>query len=298
VGETETGDKRFGEGGPVHVGVGGVVGGVGAAGPGEFAREPLSGPLNAGQRLAQTGGVDGHLLAERCGGRRLAMSAGEHRHVPVLMGHISERVPNLAEFRDQHFLDGGLDEQAVGEVVHVLAGEPEVNPLGSVYVLGQALADEVLDGFHVVVRGRILAVAFGFELFDYPGVLLIEPFIEGFESGLLVLVDFKRRRAKVSKGDEILDFDAHTGTHERLFAGVLDQGLSVAGVAAIQRRHCLLRGTRGHTPHSTAPAKKPAGLPGSTPPGRGSVFHLPRSRRGLCLDTAYRPRVDVTSRLW
>ncbi len=58
----------------------------------------------------------------------------------------------LAEFGHDDLLDRAFHHEALGEVVHVLGGEAEVNPrVDRLVGLG---ADEVLDGLHVVIRRR------------------------------------------------------------------------------------------------------------------------------------------------
>jgi len=109
----------------------------------------------------------------------------------------------------------------VGEVVHVLAREPEVDPRGDpLQVVGQFVADEVLDGFHVVVRRREPGVPLRFELFDHLGVLLGEVLVQRPQRGAVLRPQGQVGRVEVSDRDQILDFDADPGAHQSGLAGV------------------------------------------------------------------------------
>jgi hypothetical protein len=141
--------------------------------------------------------------------------ASEHRDVAVLASHLGERVPEFAEFREEDVRDGTADEQAVREVVDVLAREPEVNPVRGVQVRGQVQAHVVLDGFHVVVRRRELAVALGLDLLDDLGVLDRPVLVARTQLGGLRVGDLERRRVEVAEGEEMLDFDLDASAHER-----------------------------------------------------------------------------------
>jgi len=184
------------------------------------------------------------------------VGAREHRHVAVLAGQFGEVVAALAEGGHQYVLDGGLDEQAVGEVVHVLAGQPEVDPVAGVEPLGEALADEVLDGLHVVVGRRILLPALGFESFDDLGVVDGKALVEAPEVGALVGVDGQGRDVEVGEREQVLHLDLHAGTHERPLAGVGDERLGVARVPPVERRDGVERTAVGHTRAVVDGAKK------------------------------------------
>jgi len=88
---------------------------------------------------------------------------GQHREVAVLASHPGECVPNVVQFREEHLVDGVPDEQPVGEVVHVLAGQPEMDPGRGVAALGESVPNEVFDGFDVVVRRLEVGVALRLE---------------------------------------------------------------------------------------------------------------------------------------
>ena len=149
---------------PVCAGNGDDVRAEGAGGAVDLAQ--VLGGLDAAHLAAQPVGQDRHLLAERCGGGRLAVRACQHGGVGVLVGHGGQVLDQPASGRQPHLLDGGPDRQGVGEVVDVLAGAEDVDDLadrgqhggaavgaddaGGLCGRGQAPLEQVLDGLDVV----------------------------------------------------------------------------------------------------------------------------------------------------
>jgi hypothetical protein len=122
-----------------------------------------------------------------------------------------------------------------------------------------ASADEVLDGFHVVVGGRVVAPAVGLELFDDGGVLAVEVLVQGPQRRAIVGVERQGRRLEVGERAQVLDLDADAGAHQRAFAGVLDERLRVAGVAAVEGGDGVERTPVGHTRVCGHPGKERVG---------------------------------------
>ncbi len=167
------------------------------------------------------------------------MSPREHGHVAELPRERDEFVPRVAEFGHEHLLDRAFHHEALGEVVHVLGGEPEVNPrVNRLVGLG---ADEVLDGLHVVVRRRESRRALDFEPFHEVGVVGVELLVERPEVGALGLGERKRRRVEVGEREEVLYFDLHAGAHERGLADVRRERCGSRGVSPVERGHRVQR---------------------------------------------------------
>ncbi len=234
--QAETGHERLGEALPVHVGVGGVVGGVGARRTRELPGEAGGRGLDVAQCPTQAGGVDRHLLAEGGRGGGLAVGPGQHRQFGVLVGHRLEFVPDGPQRWDEHRLDGRLHQQPLGEVVHVLAGEAEMNPRVRGQSLGEVLAEKVLDGLDVVVGRCVLLPALRLQGLDDTRVLLVERLVQRPELGALVGRDRQRRRFEVRERQQVLDLDPDAGADERLLARVWDEWFGVSPVPPVQRR--------------------------------------------------------------
>jgi len=147
-------------------------------------------------------------------------------------------VPHRPDRRHQHLLDGGADQEPVGQVVDVLAGQPEVDPRGGIRrAVGQALADEVLDGLDVVVGRRQVTVALGLDPLYELGVPAVELPV-GIPEGLaLPVVEFEGDRRQVRKGKQVLHLDPDPRPHQGGLAGVLPQRFRPGSVPAVQGRH-------------------------------------------------------------
>ena len=100
----------------------------------------------------------------------------------------------------------------------------------------QSLADEVLDGFHVVVGRRVLAVPLGLDLFDELCVFLVELSVAVSQQFPVVVIERHWCCVEIGECDEVLDLDVDAGTHQRPLARVRDEWFGCAGVPSIQRR--------------------------------------------------------------
>jgi hypothetical protein len=148
--EAEPFDELAGDGGPVDGGVGGEVGGPRAC----RARE--LGQVLAGFDLVgharQPPREDAELFAHRGRSGGLAVGARQHRGVAVLHGEIGERCDHGAQLGKPHALDRALHGERVRRGVDVFAGAREVGQFGDGVEsqFRQAIADQVLDGLHIV----------------------------------------------------------------------------------------------------------------------------------------------------
>jgi len=116
---------------------------------------------DSAERAAEPRSVHGHLLAERRRRRRLTVGVRQHGRPAVLLREVDERVPNLANRGHDRLAHGLLHQKALGEVVHVLAREPEVDPRvqglavgnrsGIVQPVQSNPQESTLDRLHVVV---------------------------------------------------------------------------------------------------------------------------------------------------
>src|SRR5690606_15547845 len=181
---------------------------------------------------AQAVGEDRHLLAERGGGRGLAVGAREHRHLGGLAGEGSQVLDQRLEGGQPHLVHGPADHQRVGEVVDVLAGAVDVHDLGEGLEGGalQAALDVVLDRLDVV-DGLPLDL----------GVL-------GDAVGAEVLRDRAQQRPlligecaqagddlAVQQVDHPLGLHHQAGAVQRRLGEVVDQRCDLAAVAAVER---------------------------------------------------------------
>jgi len=223
------------------------VGREGAGRPRELAGEVLVRDDDPPERPAEPRGVHRHLLAEGRRRRRLAVGARQHRRVAVLLRQLDERVADLADRGDDHLAHRGLEQEALREVVHVLAGEPEVDPrvqrlrvverrVGTFRDVRQPDAEEVLDRLHVVVCRVVPRGPLGLEGLDQPRVLDREVGVHLAERRRGRLVEADRRRVEGPQREQVLHLDAGPGAHQRGLARVRRQCRRSAGVAPVERR--------------------------------------------------------------
>ena len=128
----------------------GVVRGVSTGRTINLAEE--LGRLHVLDLALQAIGEHAHLLAQGGGGRRLAVSAAQHRHVAAVLSQLQQNINQLLRSGDPHVLNGVLDTQRVGEVVNVFGGATEVNQRHQVTQAQalQAATNVVLDRLHIV----------------------------------------------------------------------------------------------------------------------------------------------------
>ena len=211
------------------------MGGEVAGGARELAE--VLGLFDAAQLAAEAVREHGHFLAE--GGRRgrLTVGAREHRVVAELFGELCEAVGEGACLRQPHLLNSIPHRDRVREVVDVLARAGEVGEFGDVLeaALGEAGANVVFDGLHVVASGRLDAG----ELVD---VGLAE--VRDDVTQRLLLLGAQRGRAEeaaVGEEDEPLHLDVHAGAVEGGFGEVLAEGLHGGAVAGVEGTQKLRR---------------------------------------------------------
>ena len=102
------------------------------------------------------------------------MGAGEHRRGGLGVGQLAQALQQGREGGEQRQIAGLAHQNAVGQVVHILGGEGEVDRLapGAKLQALQLLAQPVLHSLHIVVH---LAVPGG----DGEGVGVAKLAVEG-----------------------------------------------------------------------------------------------------------------------
>ena len=86
------------------------------------------------------------------------MRAAHHRDGSQLMRHAGQFFDDFGQFRQQNSLTRFLQHQSVGQVVDVFAGAGKVDEFaGSSHFrhAGEAFFKPILDGFDVVIGGRL-----------------------------------------------------------------------------------------------------------------------------------------------
>ena len=128
----------------------GVVRGVSTGRTINLAEE--LGRLHVLDLALQAVGEHAHLLAQGGGGRRLAVSAAQHRHITAVLSQLQQNINQVLSGRNPHVLNGVLDTQRVGEVVNVFRSATEVNQRHQVTQAQalQAATNVVLDRLHIV----------------------------------------------------------------------------------------------------------------------------------------------------
>src|SRR5690606_30960670 len=137
------------------------------------------------------------------------MGAREHRQRGELVRHAAQGGGDAVECRQHHVATGGVEHQAVGQVVDVFAGAGEVHELerrAEFGVVGQAFLDEVLDRLDVVVGGA-------FDLFDAGSVGGREAIGQGAEAGGGAFVEGGQlgNAGFGGQGQQPLHFNTHAG---------------------------------------------------------------------------------------
>ena len=203
----------------------------------------LAEDLDAGDLASlpnQAAHEDGYFLAERGGRRGLAVGAREHRLFGEALGQGAQAPDHAVELREQQLVAQVAKHERVGEIVDVLRRAREVDELrgpGEVGLGRDAFAKEVLDGFHVVVRGA-------FDFLHAARVGLAELVGEALERGL------RRRREGRELGDARLggerpqpgDLDAQAVADQPPLAGKGPERSRLLGVAPVEGRHRRERG--------------------------------------------------------
>ena len=253
---------------PVRARHGHGVRGVGTGRAVDLAEHPVGG--DAARLPAQAVREDRDLLAERGGGRGLAVGTREHRHLGGLAGEGLEVPDQRLEGGQPHLVHGPADHQRVGEVVDVLAGAVDVHDLGERLEggAGQPALDVVLDRLDVVdglpLDLGVLGDALGAEVLrDRPQQ---RPLVlgEGAQAG---------DDLAVQQVDHPLGLHHQAGAVQRRLGQVVDQRRDLAAVAAVERgqgdrgsdvREGVSHGgivpdRRAPVPERPAPRRHPAG---------------------------------------
>ena len=240
-------DKCPRDGRPRNLRIGREVGVVVADGPVQLAQEAHGGHLLA---LAVEAVDDvRHLLAQRRRRGRLAVRAGEHRQLGVVVRELAHRGDHLVHLRQQGLGASLAQHQRVREIVDVLGGAGEVDELTDRLQLGIAsdlFLEEVLDCLHVVVRRAL-------DVLDALRVLDGEALDDALQQMGRVLAE-RRHLADRRIGGERLqpaDLDQHPVPDEAVLAEDRPQFRSLAGIAAVDGGN---RGQGGkvHVAHSLA----------------------------------------------
>ena len=118
---------------------------------------------NMGNLAFQTVCQHSHFLAQRGGGRGLAVRAREHRNISAGLGKIQQNLHQIAGGRKPHILDCVLNTQGVGEVINVFGGAPKMHERHQMPQPQRfkAATDIVLDGLHIVNSDRLNLGEFG-----------------------------------------------------------------------------------------------------------------------------------------
>ena len=200
-----------GEGYPVVLRVGCPVGVEVACRAAEFGRH--GDVVQHGELFLHAFDKDHELLAQRRGGGRLAVGAGQHRHVAPFVGEGGQFVAHLFDGRVVNPCHGVLERERDGRVVDVLRGEAEMYEflVSSQPEAVHFFLDDVLYGFDVVVGDR-------FDLLHAPGVGRCEIEVQGAQGCEFRMVDVRQLgQRQLAQRDEILHFDADAVADERLF---------------------------------------------------------------------------------
>ena len=184
-----------------------------------------------GDGVVQALHEDGQLLAEGDRAGRLAVGAGEHRHVLPRFGQGLQVFPGGLQQREQHIRGRLHHGQRDGRVVDVLGGQAEMDELGAVLEAegGQLVLDEVLHRLHIVVGGP-------FNVLDRLRIGFAKGHIDVAQSVHLRLGQGRQlRQADAVQGNEVLDLDPDPVLDQTGFGEVGGQGFGVAAVTAIDR---------------------------------------------------------------
>ena len=237
-GQTQGGNELLGELVPVHFRIGADVGVVVADCTVDLAED-----LHRHDLLVlalQTVGDVGHLLAHGARGRRLAVGAGEQRHVTVLVGQTLDLADQLLAIRLDDLFAGGFQHQTVGVVVDVFRGAGEVDELADsrqLRVHFDFLFEEVLHRFHIMVGGAL-------DLFDAGGVALVEVADDAVEQGVRGRAQGRDFRDPGVAGQFLqpanLDFNAKTQQAE--FGEDRAQGIGLVAITTVNRGNSSQRG--------------------------------------------------------
>ena len=180
-------------------------------------REPLVQPQEA---------LDVHrdLLARGRGRRLLTVGPGGHRRRGQGRGHVPQRPDERAQGGELLLLAIGIQHQAEGQVVHVLRGQPEVDPVG--IRQRELLPQEELHGLHVVAGGLLD----GLDALEVP---VVEVSDDVLDRGLAI-----RREGgpepRLLLGEEVGALDLCAGLHERELREELAQVADLGRIATVE----------------------------------------------------------------
>lgn len=228
--ETEGADKLLTEDFPMDIRVCNAMGSVVAHGAAEFALHAKG--LQLIELTLQAIRKNGHLFAQSRRGCWLAMREAEHRHALQAPCQRSECPLEQSHLWHDHLSERAMNEQSVREVIHIFAGEREVQERERGFQARNALhpaAEEVLHRFHVVIgrpfdglNGKSIARG---KTFDDPQQCLL---LAARETELA-------HPPLVGQRDEVADLHFRAGAHERFFAEKRTQHLSLLSVASVER---------------------------------------------------------------
>ena len=196
------------------------------------------------QLFLQTPDINHNLLTQTCGWGGLSVGLCQHGHILPLLSIVIELLDEFLNHWIVHLLQSFLDAQRNAGVVDILWSQSKVDELlglyretaestvGAVFASGiYLLLDEILHSFYVVV-GHF------FDILHALGILLSEVTID-VAQGLKEVAVYccQLRQRQFAKGNEILDFYAHTIAYQCILGKVSWQRFGFASVTAIDRRN-------------------------------------------------------------
>ena len=168
------------------------------------------------------------------------MGAREHGLLGVLARQQADGADKLVDPRQQHFLAGVLEHEAVREVVHILAGAGKVDKFGDGGQFRMALhlvLQVVLHRLHVVISGLLLDL-------DPLRLFKVETGDDGFEpriGGGRERLHLRNARF-CGQGLQPANLGNHAIAHQPVFRKYFAQRNSFFGVTAVDRGDGRKRG--------------------------------------------------------
>ena len=187
-----------------------------------------------GELLLEAVGKHLDLLAEARGRGRLAVRLGQHGNVFPLLRVSVELRDEFLNLRHVDLGEGVFEHEGERRVVDVLGREAEMDKFLETFQAADSVElffNEILDGFHIVVRHA-------FDVLDAGGIFLRKLLVDAAQAGKQIVgKSLKLRQRQFAKRDKILDFHADAIFHQSIFRKIISQGFGFAAVASVDRRH-------------------------------------------------------------